>query len=71
MVSDGDLYLQLFDCHTYPPVMWCSSKNELMVTVSETKGYDNKKYAITLEIQPFCGSLIDHTPGTETDITID
>lgn len=58
------IFFQTFDCHTFPPVMWCSSKNELKVTVSELKNYDNKNYAITLEIKPFCGSIKDHTTGT-------
>lgn len=46
-----------FDCHTYPPVMWCSSKNDLKVTVSEMKDYKGEQYAITLEVKPFCGTL--------------
>lgn len=32
--------------------------------MSELKNYDNKNYAITLEIKPFCGSIKDHTTGT-------
>ncbi|KAH3881492.1 uncharacterized protein LOC127880644 isoform X2 [Dreissena polymorpha] len=46
-----------FDCHKYPPIMWCSSKNDLKVTVSELSGYRGQKYAITLEVKPFCGRL--------------
>ncbi|XP_045164487.2 uncharacterized protein LOC123528660 [Mercenaria mercenaria] len=49
-----------FDCRTFPPVLWCSSKNDLKVTVSEMKNYhleEGKGYKISLEIKPFCGTL--------------
>ena len=54
--------LQTFDCHTFPPLFWCSSKTDLKLTVSELKNYQGKNYAITLEVTPFCGK-IDHTTG--------
>lgn len=66
--SDGlnDYNPVTFDCHTFPPVMWCSSKTDLKVTVTELESYQGKNYAITLEIKPFCGKY-DH-PTTDTSV---
>ena len=57
------LIFQTFNCHTFPPVMWCSSKTDLKVTVSELKNYQGKNYAITLEVKPFCGKFDLQTTG--------
>ncbi|KAL4226900.1 hypothetical protein ACF0H5_014878 [Mactra antiquata] len=59
-----DYYPVTFNCKKVPPAMWCSSKNSLKVTVSETKNYHGESYGITLEIKPFCGSIDQFTTDT-------
>ncbi|XP_052780341.1 uncharacterized protein LOC128217309 [Mya arenaria] len=52
----NDFAPSTFDCHKFPPILWCSSKNELKVSVSELSAYRGGNYAISLQIKPFCGS---------------
>lgn len=64
--GQNDFSPATFDCRTFPPVLWCSSKNDLKVTVSEKKNYqkEGKGYKISLEITPFCGTLSPSTSDT-------
>ncbi|KAK3612018.1 hypothetical protein CHS0354_021692 [Potamilus streckersoni] len=54
----NDLKPASFDCHTFPPVLWCSSKNDIKIAISELKNYSpNEGYEIELKVTPFCENL--------------
>ncbi|KAK3101426.1 hypothetical protein FSP39_003479 [Pinctada imbricata] len=57
----GDLKPKKFNCHTFPPLLWCSTKNDLKIEFVELKKYKGEGYDITLEVKPICGASI--TPG--------
>ncbi|CAG2202172.1 unnamed protein product [Mytilus edulis] len=64
----GDLNAQSFDCHSFPPILWCSRKNEIKIEFTELKKYKGSGYDITLEVTSYCSHDEDSTKGTDSGI---
>ncbi|XP_033746294.1 uncharacterized protein LOC117331597 [Pecten maximus] len=50
----ADVKPKTFDCHTFPPLLWCSSNNDLKLVFKELKKYKGDKYTIDLQVKPYC-----------------
>lgn len=59
----GDINAQSFDCHSFPPILWCSRKNEIKIAFTELRKYKGEGYDITLEVTSYC----NHDTDVATD----
>ncbi|KAL5015179.1 hypothetical protein ScPMuIL_009449 [Solemya velum] len=56
-----------FNCHEFPPVLWCSAKNDIRVSFSELKSTSGERYDIIIRVKVVCR---DSTPDEDINVNV-